>query len=88
MPPSAYWRRQFYATFEDDPVGIRTRDLIGVDRLIWGNDYPHHDSIWPNSMRVLDEIMAGVPDDEREMMTWSTTVELYGVDVDKLEAAL
>ena len=27
-----------------------TRHLIGVDNLLWGNDYPHHDAIWPHSM--------------------------------------
>lgn len=85
--PSEYWRRQFSATFEDDPIGILTRDIIGVDNLVWGNDYPHHDSIWPNSMRVLDEIMAGVPDDERRKMTWDNTLKLYGLDEAKVRAA-
>ncbi|HEX8969126.1 MAG TPA: amidohydrolase family protein, partial [Chloroflexota bacterium] len=42
--PSDYWHRQFTATFEDDPIGIRTRDFIGVDNLMWGSDYPHGDS--------------------------------------------
>ncbi len=88
LKPSEYWRRQFYATFEDDPIGIRTRDMIGVDNLIWGNDYPHHDSIWPNSMRVLDDIMQGVPDDERRKMTYQTTVDLYNIDEAKLRPAL
>ena len=58
----------------------RTRDLIGVDSLLWGNDYPHHDAIWPHSMRTLDRVFADVPHDEREQMVWSNTVELYGID--------
>lgn len=65
MEPSAYFRRQCYITFEDDEIGMRTRDIIGVPNLVWGNDYPHHDSIWPKSMEVLQRIMQGVPDDER-----------------------
>ncbi len=67
---------------------MRTRDLIGVDNLIWGNDYPHHDSIWPNSQRVLDELMEGVPDDERRRMTFDNTVELYNLSEEKIRAAL
>ena len=51
MEPSAYFQRQFYATFEDDAIGVLTRHFIGVDNLIWGNDYPHHDSIWPHSRK-------------------------------------
>ncbi len=88
LKPSEYWHRQFYATFEDDPIGIRTRDIIGVDNLIWGNDYPHHDSIWPNSMRVLDEIMQGVPETEVRQMTWDNVVQLYGLDEAKVRAAI
>ena len=80
MAPSAYFHRQFYATFEDDLAGVLTRHLIGVDNLIWGNDYPHHDSIWPHSMAVIDRIFDGVPEDERIKMTSTTVMELYGVN--------
>lgn len=79
MKPSEYFRRQFYATFEDDYAGILTRHLIGVDNLIWGNDYPHHDSIWPNSMAVLERIFHGVPQDEIEKMTSTNVMKLYGI---------
>ena len=80
MQPSAYFRRQFYATFEDDLAGVLTRHLIGVDNLIWGNDYPHHDSIWPPSVEVIDRIFDGVPEDERVKMTSTTVMSLYGVN--------
>ena len=79
MEPSDYFRRQFYATFEDDEIGVRTRDLIGVENLLWGNDYPHHDSIWPHSMEVLDRIFQGVPADEKEKMTSGSVLELYQI---------
>lgn len=84
MEPSAYFKRNFYATFEDDDIGVRTRDIIGVDRLLWGNDYPHHDSIWPRSREILDDIMQGVPDDERDAMVWRNVQQLYGIDESKL----
>jgi predicted TIM-barrel fold metal-dependent hydrolase len=87
MEPSGYFDRNFWVTFEDDRAGILTRELIGVDNLLWGNDYPHHDAIWPNSIPTLDRIMAGVPDDEREKMVWSNVIGLYNIDVAKLPAA-
>jgi predicted TIM-barrel fold metal-dependent hydrolase len=86
MKPSEYFHRNVSITFEDDPDGIATRYSIGVDNLLWGNDYPHHDSIWPNSMTTLDTIMDGVPDDEVQRMCFSNAVELYGVDIAKLPA--
>ena len=86
MKPSEYFQRNFYATFEDDELGVRTRDVIGVDRLLWGNDYPHHDSIWSNSVAVIDEIMQGVPEDEVRKMTWDNVIKLYNLDEAKLRA--
>ncbi len=47
--PNAYFKRQFWATFEDDRAGILTRELIGVDRLMWGSDYPHTEGTFPYS---------------------------------------
>lgn len=86
MKPSEYFRRNFYATFEDDVHGIQTRHSIGVENLLWGNDYPHHDAIWPNSMAVLKGVFQGVPEDEVERMVWSNAIDLYGIDVSNLPA--
>ncbi len=87
MKPSDYFHRNFYVTFEDDEAGILTRHLIGVENLLWGNDYPHHDSIWPKSMDVLDRVFKDVPADEVEKMVWSNCIDLYNIDVSKLPAA-
>jgi predicted TIM-barrel fold metal-dependent hydrolase len=87
MKPSEYFRRNFIATFEDDKFGIATRYGIGVKNLMWGNDYPHHDSIWPQSMRILDELMTGVPANEVQQMCLDTVCELYSVDRSKLPTA-
>lgn len=81
MLPSDYWRRQFYATFEDDRIGILTRDAIGTQTLMWGNDYPHHDSVWPHSQKVLDQIFADVPEDVRRAMTVENVANLYKLPV-------
>jgi uncharacterized protein len=79
MEPSEYFHRQFYVTFEDDELGLRQRDVIGVENMLWGNDYPHHDAIWPESKTVLDRIFADVADDEARKMTWDNVVGLYGI---------
>ena len=81
LRPTGYWKRQFYATFEDDKVGVITRNEIGLDTLMWGNDYPHHDSIWPNSPQVLDDIFTGVPEAARFAMTVGNVTKLYGLPV-------
>jgi len=84
MKPSEYFDRNFFVTFEDDEQGMATRHDIGVNNMLWGNDYPHHDSIWPNSMAILDEVFANVPDHERQAMVWDNVVDLYNIDTAKL----
>jgi predicted TIM-barrel fold metal-dependent hydrolase len=77
--PSEYWHRQFTATFEDDPIGIRTRDFIGVRNLMWGSDYPHGDSIFPDSQPILDTLFSTSAEDEadRFAVTVANVVNLY-----------
>ena len=40
MKPSEYWRRQCYATYQSDRVGIKLLDEIGEDNIMWGSDFP------------------------------------------------
>ena len=46
--PSEYIERHFHFGFMTDPVGIRLRDSIGVERMLWSSDYPHVSSDWPH----------------------------------------
>ena len=75
--PSEYWRRNFRVTFEDDPLGIMTREFIGTETMMWGSDYPHGDSVFPHSMQVLSEILSDCTPEERYQMTVKNVVELY-----------
>ena len=48
MEPSEYVRRQIWLTFMDDAVGAASYEIIGQDSFMWGSDFPHTDSTWPN----------------------------------------
>ena len=84
--PSDYWHQNFIATFEDDPIGIRTIDFIGVDNLMWGSDYPHGDSIFPESQPILDGLFSGDLAKDRFAVTARNVVKLYNLPFD-LDAA-
>lgn len=58
--PLEYFQEHCYATFQDDPVGLRTAEWIGADRLMWASDYPHGDSTWPESRATIERTFAGV----------------------------
>ena len=60
MLQSEYWRRNMFVEFMEDDLGVRIRDTIGVDNMLWGSDFPHSESTWPQSKQFLDRIFAGV----------------------------
>jgi predicted TIM-barrel fold metal-dependent hydrolase len=84
MRPSDFFHRNVSVSFQEDAIGIRLRDVIGVDAMMWGSDYPHSESTFPQSRKILAEILAGVPDDEQAKIVGANTARLYRFDVARL----
>jgi hypothetical protein len=59
MLPSDFFRRNVVLSFQEDAIGIRLRDVIGVDNMMWGSDYPHSESTYPQSRTILVEYCRG-----------------------------
>lgn len=78
--PSFYFHRQIYATFQEDPVGVRSREEIGVDNAMWASDFPHSDSTWPHSRDVVERDFAGVPAVEVQKIVRDNCAKLYDLD--------
>jgi predicted TIM-barrel fold metal-dependent hydrolase len=78
-PPSFYFQRQVWATFMEDPVGLRERHHIGIDRIMWASDYPHSETTWPNSKSLTDEWFAPFGDDDKDKILWRNCAELYNL---------
>ena len=85
--PSDFFRRNCFASFQEDAVGLRVRDVIGVESLAWGSDYPHTESTFPRSRAITSEILRDVPDDERQLILCGNTARLYDFDLAALEAS-
>ena len=77
MLPSEYWQRNMFVEFMEDDWGIRMRDVIGVDNMLWGNDFPHAESTWPKSREFLDRIFAGAPDEDRRKITADNAARIF-----------
>jgi predicted TIM-barrel fold metal-dependent hydrolase len=84
MRPSDFFHRNVVLSFQEDGIGIRLRDAIGVDNMMWGSDYPHSESTFPQSRKILAEILAGVPTDEQAKIVGSNTARVYRFDVARL----
>jgi predicted TIM-barrel fold metal-dependent hydrolase len=84
MRPSDFFHRNVVLSFQEDAIGIRLRDVIGVDNMMWGSDYPHSESTFPRSRKILADILAGVPQEEQARIVGGTTARVYGFDVARL----
>jgi uncharacterized protein len=78
MKPSEYWYRQCYATYQSDVVGVRLLDLLGIDNVMWGNDFPHPDGIWPDSREYLARELGHLPESTRRKIVRDNAAKLYG----------
>ncbi len=79
-PPSSYFRSNVYLTFIEERIALeRLRDLIGVENIMWSTDFPHPVTSWPNSRAIVEEQMAGIPADERELIVCGNAARVWGL---------
>lgn len=79
--PSELFRRQIYSTFQQSPVAMRLLEFYG-DNLLWASDYPHPDSIWPNSRQTIERTMGHLPPETIRKLTYGNAAKLYGLDLE------
>jgi predicted TIM-barrel fold metal-dependent hydrolase len=84
MPPSEYWARQCFATFQVDRYGIENRHRVGVDTIMWTTDYPHAGSDWPYARERIAGQLHDVPDDEKRKILCTNALRYYGLDISEV----
>jgi predicted TIM-barrel fold metal-dependent hydrolase len=85
-PPSEYFKTNVWigisvATRRE----VSARQTVGVDRLLWGSDYPHHEGSWPRTKLAMRWMFSDVPEDEVRAMTSENTAQVYGFDLERLQ---
>ena len=78
--PSELFKRQVWATFQDDRVGALLAKDYGAESFCWASDYPHADGIFPDSQSFIRDTMGHLDDDLRRKLTFANAVSLYGMD--------
>lgn len=79
--PSEYFNRQIYATFFNDTVGGHNLDWWGADNCMWSNDFPHPNSTWPNSRKVIERDLGHLPAEKRSKLLCTNVSRLYRLEV-------
>jgi hypothetical protein len=63
------------------------RHAIGVDRIMWGSDFPHLEGTWPWTAESLRHTFATVPPGETERMLGLNAARCYDFDLASLRRA-
>lgn len=77
--PSEHFRRQCYVATEADermtPIVI---DLLGDANILFSTDWPHPDSLFPNSRKTFMDLP--LTDNNRKQILWNNPSRLYRLD--------
>jgi predicted TIM-barrel fold metal-dependent hydrolase len=79
-PPSHYVAGHVFGCFFDDMVGIDLRDRIGIEQLVFEIDYPHQDTTWPDTEKLVGEIAERVSPAELEQLVRTNAIAMLELD--------
>jgi len=84
--PSEYWATNCWvgASFMNREDAV-DRELVGVDKIMWGSDFPHEEGTFPFTREALANTYSGMDADEVARMVGGNAAHVYGFDLDRLD---
>ena len=80
--PSEYYHKHGHSSFEVDRTAIELRDKIGINSLMWGNDYPHIEGCWPYSEEQINSwSVTGLTEEEKRDIIGLNAARLFNIPV-------
>jgi predicted TIM-barrel fold metal-dependent hydrolase len=80
QPPSTYMPGRVYGCFFDDNIGIANRDAIGITQMVFEVDYPHQDTTWPYTNKLVEKMATQLSADELERVLRRNALEMLGLE--------
>jgi predicted TIM-barrel fold metal-dependent hydrolase len=78
LTPTEYVERQCFVSIDTDEVpGVHAFEVLDPPHVVWGSDYPHHDSKFPNAIKTLSSL-PGMDDGKLRNVLNDAPVALYG----------
>ena len=85
LSPSEYFRRNCWVGVSfPSPVEAAARFDMPPDRFMWGSDYPHDESTYPETREGLRRAFVGAPADDLRRVLGGNAAALYGFDIERL----
>ncbi len=84
--PSEYWETNCWLGASFMTRGdAEDRAAVGVDKIMWGSDFPHEEGTYPHTRESLAHTYAGIDSDEVARMLSGNAAEVYGFDLVALQ---
>jgi predicted TIM-barrel fold metal-dependent hydrolase len=77
--PSEYFKQHFHWSFMIDRLGIEHRDDIGIDQIMWSTDFPHMNTDWPESRKIIDDEFIDIPAEDVQKVICDNALTYFKV---------
>lgn len=85
MMPSDYVKRNCWFGATVTPLDASRIDELGLDRVMWGADFPHHEGTVPRTLKALRATVHDVPEDQLRVIFAGNAADVYGADLEMLQ---
>ena len=60
----------------------------GQNNVMWSNDFPHPNSTWPNSLKIIQRDLGHLPLETQTKVLAANVCKLYNLDLAKIPAGI
>ena len=82
--PSSFVKEQIFSCFFNDHVCGQNLKYWGEDTVMWSNDFPHPNSTWPNSRKIIQRDLGHLSLEIQAKVLYRNVCRLYGIEADRL----
>ena len=83
--PSVYAQRNcWYGASFPSKAELNGIDKIGIEKVLWGNDYPHYEGTFPYNLESLRLTFNDISEQDRRKLFSENAAKLYNFDLEKL----
>ena len=79
--PSEYFRRHCFASFNEEPGGVKACIELGLeDNLLWSNDYPHAEGAFPHGRQHMERHINSLTETQARKVLGLNAARLFGLE--------
>jgi predicted TIM-barrel fold metal-dependent hydrolase len=84
-----FHQNSYVGTSQPTPADIRAAvgGPVGIDRVMWGSDYPHEEGTYPFTREHLRQVMGHLEPAQVQQILAGNAAEIYGFDLEALRPA-